>query len=78
MYLQKTIAVVVPAHNEEKLIEKTITSIPASVDKIIVANDASSDRTAEIVKKIAEEQQRIHLVEHEVNQGVGGGDCHRV
>ena len=72
MYLQKTIAVVVPAYNEERLIEKTITSMPTLVDKIIVVNDASSDNTTQILKKIAEEDQRIHLVEHEVNQGVGG------
>ena len=32
MYLEKTIAVVVPAYNEEKLINRTLNSIPALVD----------------------------------------------
>jgi len=72
MYLQKTIGVVIPAYNEEKLIAKTLTSIPSLVDKIIVVDDTSSDNTAGIVKQRAEEDRRIILIQHEVNQGVGG------
>jgi len=72
MYLEKTISVVVPAYNEEKLIAKTLNSIPALVDNIIVVNDASKDSTAQIVRRTAEEDGRIVLIEHEVNQGVGG------
>lgn len=70
--MDKTIAVVVPAYNEETLIEQTLTSIPDFVDKIIVVDDKSNDNTAEIVKKIGEEDKRIILIRHEVNQGVGG------
>jgi glycosyltransferase involved in cell wall biosynthesis len=72
MYLEKAIAVVVPAYNEEKLIEQTLNSIPALVDKIIVVNDASTDTTAQIVKEKAKEDHRICFLEHEANQGVGG------
>jgi glycosyltransferase involved in cell wall biosynthesis len=72
MYLEKTISVVVPAYNEEKLIAKTLTSMPALVDNIIVVNDASKDSTAQTVRRTAEEDGRIVLVEHDVNQGVGG------
>ena len=72
MYKEKTVAVVVPAYNEEKLIAKTIRSIPELVDRIIVVNDASTDRTPEIVEKLSEEDSRVLLMEHEVNQGVGG------
>jgi len=72
MYLEKMIAVVVPAYNEEKLIKKTICSIPDLVDRIIVVNDASSDNTGQLVKETAEKDQRIELIEHNVNQGVGG------
>ncbi len=72
MYLGKSIAVVVPAFNEEKLIARTIESIPDLVDKIIVVNDASTDNTANIVKKEAEKNSRVFLVEHAENQGVGG------
>ena len=72
MYKGKTVAVVVPAYNEEKLITKTITSIPDLVERIIVVNDASTDLTAEIVEEMADKDSRIYLIEHEVNQGVGG------
>ncbi len=72
MYLEKSIAVVVPAYNEEKLISRTLNEVPSLVDKIIVVNDASTDNTAQIVKKMAEDDGRIELIQHEVNQGVGG------
>jgi glycosyltransferase involved in cell wall biosynthesis len=72
MYLEKSIAVVVPAYNEEALIGKTLGSIPEIVDKIIVVNDASKDKTRDIVSEKAQEDNRIILLEHEVNQGVGG------
>ncbi|SPD74044.1 Glycosyltransferase involved in cell wall biogenesis [uncultured Desulfobacterium sp.] len=72
MYLEKTIAVVVPAYNEEKLIARALESIPDLVDKIIVVNDASRDNTGNIVRDEAKKNSKIYLIEHEVNQGVGG------
>lgn len=45
----KTIAVVVPAYNEETQISLVIDHMPAFVDRIIVVNDASSDKTKETV-----------------------------
>ena len=72
MHSDKTIAVVVPAYNEETLIEQTLISIPDFVDKVIVVNDAGNDHTGQVVKKIAQKDTRIILIQHEVNQGVGG------
>ena len=72
MYLKKTVAVVVPAYNEEKLIRQTLTSIPDFVDTIIVVNDKSTDNTAKIVLEIAENDKRINFIQHKANQGVGG------
>ena len=72
MYLNKTIAVAVPAYNEEKLIARTLKEIPDLVDKMIIVDDASSDDTAEIIKELAKNDQRIQLIQHEENQGVGG------
>jgi len=71
MYEEKTVAVVVPAYDEEKLIKKTLDSIPDFVDRIIVVNDASVDNTAEVVKRIAEGNGKVLLIEHEANEGVG-------
>jgi glycosyltransferase involved in cell wall biosynthesis len=65
----KRIAVVVPAHNEEKLLGETVGSIPEFVDRIYVVDDASEDATAERARAI--QDKRIDVIEHERNQGVG-------
>jgi glycosyltransferase involved in cell wall biosynthesis len=75
MYLSKQIAVVVPAHNEEKLIGRVIQTMPGFVDRIYVVDDCSSDETRQEVRRLTEEAQfsgRVVLIEHASNQGVGG------
>ena len=52
MYREKTIAVIIPAYNEEKLIGRVLQTMPAFIDHIVVVDDASRDRTGEIVKAI--------------------------
>jgi glycosyltransferase involved in cell wall biosynthesis len=70
MYKGMKIAVVVPAHNEERLIARTVATMPEIIDHIIVVDDASSDDTAENAKAVGDRRlQVITLVE---NQGVGG------
>jgi len=49
MLLNKMVAVVVPAYNEEKQIVHVLDTMPDFVDRIIVVNDCSSDQTASIV-----------------------------
>ena len=51
MLKDKTVAVVVPAYNEEKQIGLVIETMPEFVDRIIIVNDKSKDKTAEIVEK---------------------------
>jgi glycosyltransferase involved in cell wall biosynthesis len=51
MINKKTIAVVVPAYNEEKQIGIVIETMPDFVDRIIVVNDKSTDATADTAKK---------------------------
>jgi len=73
MVNERSIAVVVPAYNEEKLIGVTLDSIPDYVDRIVVVDDASKDRTAERVDEYIEPDcDRIVLLRHEHNRGVGG------
>src|SRR5215469_3748082 len=78
MYRGKSVAVVVPAHNEEKLIARTITTVPEFVDHIVVIDDKSTDETAK--RALGTGDARLHLVEHEVNTGVGGAiiDGHKL
>lgn len=46
----KKVAVAVPAHNEETQIGKVLTTLPDIVDHVVVVDDASTDRTAEIAE----------------------------
>ena len=69
MYKEYSVGVVVLAHDEEKHIRTTIETLPDFVDKIYVIDDGSTDKTAEIVKTLTD--QRIHLLQHEVNKGPG-------
>jgi len=72
MYKDKIISVVIPAYNEEKLIEKTIESVPDFVDKIVVVNDVSKDTTRDKVEQVMKKNSKVTLINHKTNQGVGG------
>ena len=72
MYLNKTICVVIPAFNEERLIGKVIDTLPETVDQVVVIDDASTDRTAEVVRSYQQPTSAVHLIQHDRNQGVGG------
>jgi len=65
----KTVAVVVPAFDEEHLIEATLAGIPELVDRVFVVDDASRDATAERARTTGD--PRIEVISHERNQGVG-------
>lgn len=71
MYRELRIAVAVPAHNEERLIRRTLERVPDFVDDIVVVDDASSDRTSEEVGRAALVDPRIHALSHDRNRGVG-------
>ena len=72
MYRGKKIGVVIPAYNEALLIGRVLSTMPDFVDRIIVVNDNSSDKTADVVRSHrAFESGRIVLLHHEMNLGVG-------
>lgn len=57
--------IVIPSHNEEKLISLTLQSLieqTALPSKVVVVNDNSTDKTAEIVQAFAKENPFITLV----------------
>lgn len=71
MYRKLKIAILVPCYNEEKLIAKTIETIPEFVDTIVAVNDASNDKSLEILNKLAKKNKRLAVLDNSVNQGLG-------
>jgi glycosyltransferase involved in cell wall biosynthesis len=65
----KTVAVVVPAYDEETQIGETLAGIPGFVDRIFVVDDASRDATAERARRVPD--PRVEVIVHERNRGVG-------
>lgn len=70
MYKGATIAAVVPAYKEESMIAQVIKSMPSFVDHIVIVDDCSPDDTSGAVLRAHDD--RVTLIRHEVNQGVGG------
>jgi glycosyltransferase involved in cell wall biosynthesis len=76
MINNKKIVVVLPAYNAEKTLEVTYNEIPHDiVDEVILVDDASSDDTVGIAKKIGIR----HIIRHDNNRGYGGNQktCYR-
>jgi glycosyltransferase involved in cell wall biosynthesis len=65
----KRVGVVVPAFDEEALIAATLGGIPPLVDRIIVVDDGSTDRTAECAREMRD--PRVEVLTHERRSGVG-------
>jgi glycosyltransferase involved in cell wall biosynthesis len=71
----KKIAVVMPAYNAEKTLETVYYEIPFEfVDEVILVDDASSDNTAELSRRLG-----IRTTVHLQNLGYGGNQktCYR-
>ena len=73
------ISIILPAFNEEAIIEHSIktisdylTSLKEKYDfEILIINDGSSDRTGEIAEYLAGEYQNLRVIHHPVNLNLG-------
>ena len=68
-------SILIPAHNEEKVIGRTIESMlnleyPKDKLKIIIINDGSADGTKEIIQRYSAQDARVVLFD--VPKGLGG------
>ena len=50
MYRENTVSVVIPCFNEEEGIASVIDALPPSVDEVVVVDNNSTDRTAEVAE----------------------------
>lgn len=62
-----SVSILIPARNEEKVIEKLIGSIqnfiyPEDKIEVIVINDGSQDRTEQIVSRLAQQDKRLKVI----------------
>lgn len=70
--MKPLISVIIPVHNGDKYIAEAIHSVLAQTYlnwELIVVDDASTDRTCEIVKQIAAENNKVRLIECAENFG---------
>ena len=72
MYKDKSICVVIPAHDEAQQLPRVIESMPRLVDKIVIVDDVSTDDTVAVVERYKMSNDKIILLRHEKNQGCGG------
>ncbi len=72
-----SISVVMPAYNEEANVGPMVSEVlevmaPLSDDyEVVVVDDGSRDKTAEVVRKLAADHPQVRLVQHQVNKGYG-------
>ena len=68
MLNNKRIAVVLPAYNAARTLQRTVDEIPREiVDDIILTDDHSSDETAQISRQLG-----LETIRHDRNRGYGG------
>ena len=69
----KTLTILIPAYNEEKTIEESLTRLSklSFFQKAIVINDSSNDKTEEIVSHFLKQNSRFSLIRTEKNLGKG-------
>ena len=68
---KKRFSVIIPAYNVQNYVEKAINSVLEQDFKdyeLIVVNDASTDNTADIVKKYEDSCNNVKLISHKENK----------
>ncbi len=72
MYKNNKIAVVIPTYKAENHLTDVLGGLPDWVDQIIVVDDACPRKSGEIAEKLSKTNEKIIVIRHEINQGVGG------
>ena len=73
------LSIVISGYNEEKRLPKTLKEMDAYLRKqsydyeIVVVNDGSKDKTAEVVRQMLPIIKGLRLIDNQINQGKGAG-----
>ena len=73
--MKPDISVIIPVYNGKRFIEEAIHSALSQTDvnlEVLVIDDCSNDETPEIVKKLADTDDRLIYIRTESNMGVAG------
>lgn len=70
MYKSKKITVIIPALNEEEALDIVLRELPAFADAVIVADNGSVDKTAQVIQNFQTQNSKIHYV-YELRRGYG-------
>ena len=71
------LSVVIPAYNEERRIERTLSNVLRFLQKrynqheVIVVDDGSTDKTLDLLKHIQKQQRSLTILHHFPNRGKG-------
>ncbi len=75
---KKTISLVIPAFNEEAIIESSLDAIFIYLDtkkrfnwEVIIVNDGSRDTTGELAEKYSVKRQELKVIHHKLNRNLG-------
>ena len=75
--MTRSLSIIVPCYNEEGNVLSTLRDIEEAIAgviddyEIIVVNDASRDRTGEVIESYAKSHPRVRCLHHERNLGLG-------
>ena len=74
--LHGSTSVVIPCHNEATTLARLVAALLDSYDdyihEIVVVDDSSTDETAEIARRLGEQDPRVRLIQRTSDPGVGG------
>ena len=68
---KKRFSIIIPAYNVQEYVNKAIDSVLKQDFKdyeLIIINDASTDRTEEVVKQYEEKYNNVKLISHKENK----------
>lgn len=74
---EASLSVIVPLYNEQDNLEPLVDSVFAAIGEdpnfleLVLVNDGSNDKTAEFGRQLASRENRIRIVSHDRNRGLG-------